>query len=464
LPAEPALIKVKLQAQLRVASMHAIMSQQHRAISLNHQHILREQQMAKEVFDKVAHDSTELANINHWLSPIAVFNGDILLATPTPSGSLLVLMGDFTGHGLGAAIGAIPLAATFYGMASKGFAMHDIINELNAKLNAVLPTGVFCCACVAQIDFQNGFAEIWNAGLPDCYILRGDASLQAIPSNALALGILGSEAFEIESERYALEQGDKIYLLSDGLLETENSLGEQYGEQRLQEALAAASKLDNGAAVDSQTAFEHVKQDVLNFIGAQSRADDISLVEIETISADAFASLYSKDTQSKSQQPVSWSISYEFRADSLRHQDPVPLILHSLLEESNLRQYSGQLFSIISELYNNALDHGLLQLSSSIKQQEQGFAKYYDTRVKRMQELEQGSVRIELDYRATSDSGELTVEVIDTGPGFDYQAQDQKRGSGEVALHGRGIALLHSICRKVEYLGNGNHVRVEYCW
>ncbi len=264
-------------------------------------------------------------------------------------------------------------------------------------------------------------------------------------------------------QRYKLAQGDKIYLLSDGLLETENALGEQYGEERFEAALTSAGDLSAVGELDSGSAFESIKQEVLDYIGAQSRADDISLVEIETVSAEAFTTMYAKNTQSKSQQPVSWSVSYEFRADSLRHQDPVPLILHSLLEEPNLRRYSGQLFSIISELYNNALDHGLLQLSSAIKRQEQGFARYYDTRVQRLRELNNGSVRFELDYRATSDSGELTVEVIDTGPGFDYSKQDnQTREQAE--LHGRGISLLRTICSKVEYLGDGNHVRVEYSW
>ncbi|MBT8150970.1 MAG: fused response regulator/phosphatase [Gammaproteobacteria bacterium] len=463
LPTDPKLIKSKLQAQLKVGSMHAIMSQQHREISNNHQHILREQQMAKEVFNKVAHDSAELANVRHWLSPIAVFNGDILLATPTPSGSLLVLMGDFTGHGLGAAIGTIPLASTFYGMASKGFAMYDIITELNSKLHALLPTGVFCCACVAQINFQDGVAEVWNAGLPDCYILRQNSELLEINSSALALGIMGSDAFAIESKRYNLEQGDRIYLLSDGLLETENTAGEQYGELRLQKALTSTTQNHVQAPAQSAAGLESIKQDVLEFIGEHCRADDISLVEIEMVSAEQFESFYDKTTKHKVQQPVSWSLQYEFRAESLRHQDPVPLVLHSLLEEPNLRQYSGQLFSIISELYNNALDHGLLQLSSSIKQQEQGFARYYDMRQRRLQELDSGNVRFELDYRATSDSGALTVEVIDSGPGFDYKAKQSADKGGDV-LHGRGIALLRTICRKVEYQGSGNHVRVEYGW
>jgi serine phosphatase RsbU (regulator of sigma subunit) len=103
------------------------------------------------VFNKVAQDNNvAMQNIKHWLSPIAVFNGDVLLAAPTPNGGLMVLLGDFTGHGLAAAIGAIPLASTFYSMVEKGFTMQDIIKELNSKLYGILPVSVFWCASMAQ--------------------------------------------------------------------------------------------------------------------------------------------------------------------------------------------------------------------------------------------------------------------------------------------------------------------------
>ena len=47
------------------------------------------------------------------MSPMALFNGDVLLADISPTGSLMVLLGDFTGHGLPAAIGSMPLASIF---------------------------------------------------------------------------------------------------------------------------------------------------------------------------------------------------------------------------------------------------------------------------------------------------------------------------------------------------------------
>lgn len=457
LPIAAPLLEAKITAQIRISEMQQVVQQQNQQIIENHEHLMLEQQLAKEVFNKVAHDDgIEMANIRHWLSPIAVFNGDVLLAAPTPNGGLMVLLGDFTGHGLAAAIGVIPLASTFYSMVDKGFSMPDIIKELNNKLHAILPVSVFCCASIAQFNFEQGFVDIWNAGLPDCYILRQQTStVEVLSSNALALGIVGGASYDPRPTRFDLLAGDRLYLLSDGVLEATSSSGEQFGDERLAEVIAEQ------ASVNEDQGFAAIKRQVIDFIGEHSRDDDISLVEITMVDAKDFAAMYEGSTGHKSEDPASWRFSYEVRPDSLRTQDPVPLLLHTLMEVPNLRRYSGALFTIISELYNNALDHGLLGLSSALKQEPQGFARYYNERLLRLQQLDTGSVRFNLDYQGSADGGLLRLEVIDSGAGFDYsqlsQALDQN-------FHGRGIPLLQTICSKVEYLGCGNHAQVEFCW
>ena len=475
LPIDTALLEAKIAAQLRNSQIQRTVQQQHQLIAENHDHLIHEQQLAKEVFDKVARDNgVDMANIRHWLSPIAVFNGDVLLAAPTPNGGLVVLLGDFTGHGLAAAIGAIPLASTFYGMVEKGFTMQDIIKELNNKLYQLLPVSLFCCASMAQFNFEQGSVDIWNAGLPDCYILRkGSPVVEVVSSNALALGIVGGNSFDAQPTRFHMASGDRLYFLSDGVLEATNSAGEQFGDQRLKDAIAEQH------SKDAQSGFSAIKQSVEAFIGEHSRADDISLVEISMVDAADFASMFESGKGHRSDDPVSWRFQYEARPASLQYQDPVPLLLHILLEVPNLRKYSGQLFTIISELYNNALDHGLLGLASGLKQQPDGFAQYYEMRQQRLRELDSGSVSFNLDYQGDAKAGELIVEVIDTGDGFNHEAllaqlnpvdvnSTDVDGNSAVAsldnLHGRGVKLLQSVCHKVEYLGCGNHVRVEFHW
>lgn len=471
------LFATKIAAQMRFADMQTLVQQQHAQIIEHHQHLMHEQQLAEEVFNKVSHNNgIDMANIRHWLSPIAVFNGDVLLAAPTPSGGLIVLLGDFTGHGLSAAIGAIPLASTFYSMVEKGFAMPDIIKELNAKLHAILPVSVFCCASVVQFNFDEGIVDIWNAGLPDSYVLRqNDASIETVASNGLALGIVGADEYQPKPTRFNLQAGDRLYLLSDGVLEATNSAGEQLGDKRLLEIIRRQ------ISVDPDTGFSAIKQQVIDFIGGHSPADDISLVEVAMVNAADFAAMYQSTSHTVSADPTSWHVSFELRPDSLRYQDPIPLLLHLLMEVPSLRRYSGQLFTIINELYNNALEHGLLGLSSSLKQAPEGFKTYYQTRQQHLQQLAKGSVCFTLDYQGDDKQGALQVDVIDSGDGFDYAALSSQAALRQIALpdaivskqkpsslspvfSGRGIPMLQSICSKVEYLGCGNHARVQFKW
>lgn len=461
------LFSAKIAAQMRIADMQTLVRQQHTQIMDHHKHLMLEQQLAQEVFNKVSHNNgIDMANIRHWLSPIAVFNGDVLLAAPTPSGGLIVLLGDFTGHGLPAAIGAIPLASTFYSMVEKGFAMPDIIKELNTKLHAILPVSVFCCASVVQFNFDEGIVDIWNAGLPDSYVFRQESlSIEAVASNGLALGIVGAGEYQPKPTRFNLLAGDRLYLLSDGVLEASNSEGEQFGDKRLLELISRQ------VSADPDNGFAAIKQHIIEFIGEHSRADDISLVEVTMVNAADFAAMNQCVPNAISADPVSWHCSYELRPDSLRYQDPVPLLLHLLMEVPTLRRYSGQLFTIMTELYNNALEHGLLGLSSGLKQAPDGFKAYYTARHQQLEQLALGSVRFTLDYQGDDQQGELLVDVVDSGKGFDYSTLPSLASPAKLSqqpiqavLSGRGIPLLQSICSNIEYLGCGNHARVTFNW
>ncbi|HTO56299.1 MAG TPA: response regulator, partial [Pseudomonadales bacterium] len=156
-PYNSVILRAKITALERMRQLHATMQEQRDEIAQNNARLLREQQAAKDIFDSVAHSGCLNArNIRHLISPLAVFNGDVVLAARNPAGSMYVLLGDFTGHGLTASIGAMPLAEIFYGMTQKGFHLADVLRECNRKLKEILPVGYFCCATMVDFNFQKG--------------------------------------------------------------------------------------------------------------------------------------------------------------------------------------------------------------------------------------------------------------------------------------------------------------------
>jgi CheY-like chemotaxis protein len=220
-PYNKVILEAKINAFSRMLKMHNILQKQRDVIRENNEHMRHEQQVAKAVYDNVAHSGClDLPNIKHLLSPFSIFNGDVLLAARKPSGSIHILLGDFTGHGLPAAIGAMPLAEIFYGMTAKGFLMADILREINIKLKKILPIGYFCCTCMVSVSLRRKDLEIWMGGLPDFALYRKETGeVERIKSSHLPLGVLSPQAFDAETKLLDFVPGDKLYMWSDGIIE-----------------------------------------------------------------------------------------------------------------------------------------------------------------------------------------------------------------------------------------------------
>lgn len=156
-------------------------------------------------------------------------------------------------------------------------------------------------------------------------------------------------------------------------------------------------------------------------------------------------------------------MSFEFRAQTLKRFNPMPYLLQLLLEVHGLRVQSGALYSVMSELYSNALDHGVLGLDSSLKRDAVGFARYYRERNMRLDELSDGYVRVHLHVSPSGDGGRLAIEVEDSGEGFDV-ARVLARPVDTDRLSGRGVSLVRQLSHQASWSDDGRSARVEFFW
>jgi hypothetical protein len=378
----------------------------------------------------------------------------LLLAAFKPSGGMHVFLGDFTGHGLPAAIGAMPLAEVFYGMTAKGYSMAEILREMNAKLKRILPVGVFCCATLLNVSFHRRVVEVWNGGLPDGYLYRA-ASGERVPliSRHLPLGVRDAATFDDRYEIYPLELGDRLFLLSDGVLEGCNSTGQLFGEERLLGVFAQNHPADR--------LFAEIQLAISEFCGAAQ--DDVSMVEVTLVAEDALPRPALAISNCGQFSPLDWSASFEFRAQTLRHFNPLPFLLQQLLEVQELRSQAGALYTVLAELYSNALEHGVLGLDSQLKRDAQGFSRYYRERSELLASLDQGFVRFHLQLTPEIGGGRLTLRVEDSGAGFNPAAVTAPQ-SGGVVLCGRGMALVRQLSDSCSYSVDGRSVSVDFVW
>ena len=454
-PYNQVILAAKIKAMDRLRRLQATVLQQRDLIAKHHDYLLNEQRVAKAVFDKVAHSGCLSApNIRYLQSPYALFNGDLLLAAYTPAGDMHVLLGDFTGHGLPAAVGAMPLAEVFYGMTAKGYGLAETLREMNAKLKRILPVDMFCCATLLCLSFQRRSVEVWNGGMPDGYLHR-IATGERVPLAArhLPLGVLSAQAFDDRTEVHPMAAGDRVFLLSDGVIDTSDANDQLFGVERLQQVFAANREPDR--------LFEDIEQALRDFRG--EARDDVSMVEVsllEPAQVKPSAPVYSDSGQSC---PLDWSVSFEFRGATLKRFNPLPYLLQLLLEVHGLRAQSGALYSVLAELYSNALEHGVLGLDSSLKRDAAGFARYYQQRNDRLEALQDGFVRVHLQVQPQGEGGRLVIRVEDSGKGFDV-ARVMERPLDGIRLSGRGVSLVRQLGHNASWSDEGRSACVEFSW
>ncbi|WP_073527104.1 fused response regulator/phosphatase [Pseudomonas fluorescens] len=455
-PYNPLILAAKINAMDRLRRLQATVLQQRDLIARHHEHLMHEQRAAKAVFDKVAHSGCINAapNIRYLQSPYALFNGDLLLAAYTPSGDMHVLLGDFTGHGLPAAIGAMPLAEVFYGMTAKGYGLTQTLREMNAKLKRILPVDMFCCATLLCLSAQRRAVEVWNGGMPEGYVHEVATGRRTpLMSRHLPLGVLSAEAFDDSTEVWPMTLGDRVFLLSDGVLDTSDANDQLFGAERLQQVFATNREPDR--------LFADIEQALAAFRG-QAR-DDVSMVEITLQAGQPLRAAEPMYADSGQSCPLDWSVSFEFRAQTLRTYNPLPYLLQLLLEIHGLREQSGALYSVMAELYSNALEHGVLGLDSRLKRDAQGFAQYYRQRHERLAQLDSGYVRVHVQVVPTDKGGKLSLRLEDSGQGFDVE-QELARPVDIDRLSGRGLSLVRQLSSAVRWSDGGRCVCVEFCW
>ncbi len=464
-PYSGTLLKAKIDAMSRIQRLNKVVMLQRDELLGHRARAERELEVGQQVLSKlIRHDALAKGNLEYTLTPLETFSGDLLLAATRPNGVQHILLGDFTGHGLSAALGAIPVAETFYTMTSKGFCTADIARTINAKLHRLLPTGMYCAAALIELNLANSSCWIWNGGLPDVVFTNVDGRFfHSTSSMHLPLGVGDDDCFDDHVEMVQISEGDHIYVLSDGVVEARNSEGELFGEERAFQAIT-------NTAVNKNTNEDHgilnLSASLDKFIDPTNRTDDITYAEI-ICSEKLLDDQQPHQNHATARKPMNWHTQFNLSGPVLRYFDPVPALMTQLTELQGLGQHRQSLHVIITELFSNALDHGLLDLSSSLKEGPNGFERFYEEREQRLHALSDGFIKISLEHLADGDGGKVIVEFVDSGKGFDITSATNRSATaldGHISQGGRGLALMRNLCKTLDYSDGGRRARAVFCW
>jgi CheY-like chemotaxis protein len=453
-PYDKIILQSKIRSMQRIAALN-------REVQGMYSMIHREQEIAESVFiNAIQSSNIENPYLRQVVRPAGIFSGDMVLSAYSPSRDLFFLTGDFTGHGLLAALGAMPVSEVFRAMTTKGFSPEEILTGINKKLKSMLPVGMFFGAQLVVVNHDLEHVRVFNAGMPDVIIVDGETNQikHRLISNGLPLGV---EAVIDPKEilQYApIAYNDKILMHSDGLTEARNAQDQEFGSDRLIESISNAPK--NGI-------FDQVFDDLDKFCGNNTtQADDVTLVEITCVH-DVLPEIevhdYIKPSKYMLGDRGEWKLSMRFNGARLRETNPVPILVNYLMEMEELEAERQSLFTVMTELYINALDHGVLGLDSNLKADPAGFEAYFQTRESRLANLDSGHVIFNLSVEQESTRRSILLRIEDSGKGFDFENHDPPLDEA-TALSGRGILLIQDLCESLEFHGKGNIAIARFGW
>jgi anti-sigma regulatory factor (Ser/Thr protein kinase) len=421
---------------------------------LNFQHN-QELAVTSHLLDKISGmNAFSLPGLEVWQKEkqLGHFSGDIVLNAQRPSGGVNILIADFVGQGLPAAVGVLPMAEVFYGMTQKGFGLSDIIEEINKKLLFVLPEGFFCAACMLELEQRGNLLAVWNGGLPELLIIdRHSKVKQRVVSSHIPLGIHAAQKNDLETVFVELDAEDKIFCCTDGAIRAQNTAGEQFGRNQLETLLLQGKTL------------QAIQEKLCSHIGNAQQEDDISLIGLDISVMQSLDNQAVSEPKQRSLPPSSWKAEFEFTTKVLQTVDLVPLLINVLMQIQSPHEHRQRIYTVLAEMCTNALEHGVLGLKSEMKHSANGFAEYYAVRGQRLASLEEGYIKVSLCHQAEKNGGKLTIRVEDSGNGFDY-LQHKREIDKDKALCGRGELLLQKLCRRYAYEGRGNIIVADYHW
>ena len=177
----------------------------------------------------------------NW-QPAAGFGGDCydaMLFSPT---TLTLAIADVAGKGLPAALIMSSLQAAVRAFAVESAHPATICASVNRLLCGQMIAGRFATMCVMRLDRGRQVMTFANAGHNPPLLVRASAEVERLSTGGTVLGVFPETDYT--GAEVSLSAGDCLLLYTDGITEARNASDEEYGEERLTEALIRYRHLD----------------------------------------------------------------------------------------------------------------------------------------------------------------------------------------------------------------------------
>jgi len=204
------------------------------------------------------------ARVHGRNQPCKEIGGDFFDAVNTKEG-LAVVLADVSGKGVSAALLASTLQGMIYSHLIAGMPLLDVVTAVNRFFTEKLIGEKYATVLLARLR-RDGELEYVNCGhVPPLLVCAGEVIRP--PHGNVPVGLLADATFE--SSSCQMKSGDRFFLVTDGVTEAENAMGDFFEDSRLEEAAARTPTL------------EGILSAVSEFCCGNPLSDDCTVVELQ---------------------------------------------------------------------------------------------------------------------------------------------------------------------------------------
>ena len=181
------------------------------------------------------------------------------------------LVADVSGKGIPAAMFMMTAKTIIKDLAESGMSVNDIFTKANEKLCENNESGMFVTAWMGILDIPSGQMQFANAGHNPPIIKRAGGNFEYLKTRA-GFVLAGMEGVCYRVGEITLNEGDRLFLYTDGVPEATNLENKLYGEDRL------LVFMNDNLDLEATELLPQLKNNIDTFVGEAPQFDDITML------------------------------------------------------------------------------------------------------------------------------------------------------------------------------------------
>ena len=238
--------------------------------------IKRELEVATEVQQSVLppnRSTSDTHDIQALMIPAREIGGDFYNFFSLDETTVGLVIADVSGKGIPAALFTMVTQMLLKNTAKNFMSPARCLSDVNELLAENNDACVFVTVFYGLLDLRDGTFRYCNGGHNPPRLMRSDAGIEELPTTGnVVLGVFPGHDY-VDSE-VRLAPGDSLFLYTDGITEAQNAHNEEFGEERLDAALASLKQAGTHDVTNG------VVEAVHRFVDGAPQSDDITCITL----------------------------------------------------------------------------------------------------------------------------------------------------------------------------------------